>query len=318
MTHRDSAPRTRRSSGAMRPTGQRRDVCGILLLDKPVGLTSNGALQEAKQLLGARKAGHTGSLDPIATGLLPLCFGDATKLSSFFLDADKRYWTRIKLGESTDTGDCEGRPTAVRPADAISDGALEEALDRFRGEFDQVPPMYSAVKRQGRPLYKLARQGIVVEREPRRVAVYELRQVARRGDWVDLEMHCSRGFYVRALAHDLGEDLGCGAHVVELRRLAVGTLRVEAAVTLDRLRAIDGVEGRRALLMPGDKGLTHLPQVNLSVDAAYYLCRGQPVRAADLPNEGWVRLYSEGAGFLGLGTVLDDGRVAPKRLFQAR
>ncbi len=306
----------RRSPGRRAPA--RSDVSGLLLLDKPAGLTSNAALQEAKALLNARKAGHTGSLDPIATGLLPLCFGETTKISGFFLDADKRYWTRIKLGESTDTGDCEGSVLQTRPTAGIDAARLEKALARFRGEFDQIPPMYSAVKRHGRPLYKLARKGIVVEREPRRVVVHRLRLEAFEGDRIDLEIHCSRGFYVRGLAHDLGEDLGCGAHVVALRRLAVGELRVEDAVTLEALRGLDGVEARRALLLAGDAGLDHLPRVQLSVDAAYYLCRGQPVRAPRLPASGWVRLYSEAAGFLGLGTVLDDGRVAPKRLFHAR
>jgi tRNA pseudouridine55 synthase len=286
----------------------------MLLLDKPAGITSNGALQQAKALLEVKKAGHTGSLDPIATGLLPLCFGEATKVSSFFLGADKRYWTRLKLGESTGTGDSEGR-VVERRAVNVSEVVLDGVLEGFVGEFDQVPPMYSAVKKNGQPLYKLARQGIEIEREARRVRVYRLEKLALDGEFVDLDLTCSSGFYVRVLAQDIGDALGCGAHVVALRRLAVGDLEVGDAVTLDHIQALDSVAARRALLLPTDRGLAHLPAVELSVDAAFYLCRGQAVRAADVPSPGWVRLYSRDVGFLGLGTVLDDGRVAPKRLF---
>jgi tRNA pseudouridine55 synthase len=293
-----------------------RDINGILLLDKPIGYTSNQALQEVKRTLHARKAGHTGSLDPIATGLLPLCFGEATKVSQFLLDADKRYWAQFKLGQTTSTGDAEGEVLASSPV-ALDRARIEQALETFRGELEQIPPMYSAIKRNGQPLYKLARQGIEVEREPRRVTVYDLRLLDfKDGNLIELEMHCSRGFYVRSLAHDLGELLGCGAHVTALRRLAVAGFRVEDAVTLETLKALaDDPAGLDALLVPIDGGLGHLPGVKLSRDAAYYLCRGQAVRAADAPSEGWVRLYTETAQFLGIGMVLRDGRVAPKRLF---
>jgi tRNA pseudouridine55 synthase len=295
-----------------------RDVNGILLLDKPIGMTSNQALQEAKRIFRARKAGHTGSLDPIATGLLPLCFGEATKVSSFLLDADKRYWARFRLGVATATGDAEGDVLETRPVQC-SAADVERALEGFRGEIEQVPPMYSAIKRQGQPLYKLARQGIEVEREARKVTVYHLQLLGFHGaDEIELEMHCSRGFYVRGLAHDLGEALGCGAHVTALRRTAVAGFRLEDAVTLDQLRAAEDTAALDALLVSPDGGLGHLPDVRLSRDAAYYLCRGQPVRAADLPRSGWVRLYTqEGDRFLGVGLVLNDGRVAPKRLFHS-
>ena len=213
-----------------------RDVCGVLLLDKPVGITSNAALQEVKAAFKARKAGHTGSLDPIATGLLPLCFGDATKLSGFLLDADKCYDTVVKLGESTDTGDAEGKVTSRRDV-RFSDAELERALQGFRGEFDQVPPMYSAVKKDGQPLYKLARQGVEVEREPRRVTVHELECEHPDPLHLVLRLRCSSGFYVRGLAHELGEALGCGGHVESLRRTGVGAFRVEDAVIMETIHA---------------------------------------------------------------------------------
>lgn len=296
-----------------RKTHRGQAVNGMLLLDKPSGCTSNAVLQQVKALLNARKGGHTGSLDPIATGLLPLCFGETTKLSSFFLDADKTYWARIRLGISTDTGDREGAVLERRNAN-VSQSEVEGALDQFRGHFQQRPPMYSAIKKNGQPLYKLAREGVEVEREPRPVTVYRLEIRSFADDELEIELACSRGFYVRGLAHDLGEVLGCGAHVSELRRLGVAGLSVENALTVEQIEQLSDVEDRRKLLIPGDRGLSHIPEVNLSVDAAFYLCRGQPVRARDLPRAGWVRLYSRDAGFLGVGTVQDDGRVAPKRL----
>ena len=291
-----------------------RNVYGILLLDKPAGITSNAALQEAKQAFKAQKAGHTGSLDPVATGLLPLCFGEATKASSFFLDADKRYETLLRLGIATNTGDAEGEVTAEKPVD-VSDQQIEQAVDQFRGEIQQVPPMFSAVKRDGQPLYKLARQGIEVEREPRDVTVYELTWSRPDPQHLALEIHCSSGFYVRGLAQELGDALGCGAHVTALRRTQVGAFRVEDAVTLEQLGKVERPEDLDKLLISVDDALTHLPGVTLSDDAAYYLCRGQAVRAADLPKTGWVRLYAKASGFLGVGMVTEDGRVTPKRLF---
>ncbi len=295
---------------------RRRCVNGILLLDKPPGLTSNEALQRAKHAYNARKAGHTGSLDPIATGLLPLCFGQATKASSFFLDADKRYLTSLRLGESTDTGDAEGRILETR-AVMVADEDIDRVLQRFQGAIDQVPPMYSAVKKDGQPLYKLARQGIEVERKPRRVMVHELHWSRPEPARLRLDIHCSSGFYVRGLAHEVGELLGCGAHVTDLRRISVGRFSVEDAVPLDQICSGEDPARLAEHLIPVDAGLGHLPDVTLSTDAAYYLCRGQPVRAADLPKHGLVRLYTDGAGFLGIGKILGDGRVAPKRLFQS-
>lgn len=293
-----------------------RDVNGILLLDKPPGLTSNAALQQAKRAFKARKAGHTGSLDPIATGLLPLCFGEATKVSSFFLGADKRYRSVFTLGSATDTGDSEGQETFSGSTD-VSDEAIEAALDEFRGEIEQVPPMYSAVKFQGQPLYKLARQGIEVERKPRLVTVLDVSFERLDERRVQVDLHCTSGFYVRSLAHELGERLGCGAHVSSLSRTGVGEFILDDAIPLAQLTQEDNTEKLDQLLVAMDIGLKHLPGITLSDDAAYYLCRGQPVKAAELPNEGWVRLYADEVGFLGLGEVLEDGRVAPKRLFNS-
>ncbi|HAD36313.1 MAG TPA: tRNA pseudouridine(55) synthase TruB [Gammaproteobacteria bacterium] len=303
---------------ARRNSASRGDnLSGLLLLDKPQGVTSNEALQEAKRLLNARKAGHTGSLDPIATGLLPLCFGSATKLSGFFLGADKTYWTRIRLGERTATGDSEGDVVEKKPV-TVSQDDIEKALLNFQGEFLQTPPMYSAVKMNGTPLYKLARQGIEVERSPRTVVVYTMELKSFDGLDLELELKCSRGFYVRGLAHDLGNLLKCGGHVVALRRLVVADLKIEDAVKLAELTAVPDLAVRQKILTPIDGGLSHLPEVRLSADAAFYLCRGQAVRAHGLPNEGQVRLYAKEAGFLGIGMVTDDGRVTPRRLIPQR
>jgi len=303
---------------ARRNSASRGDnLSGLLLLDKPQGVTSNEALQEAKRLLNARKAGHTGSLDPIATGLLPLCFGSATKLSGFFLGADKTYWTRIRLGERTATGDSEGDVVEKKPV-TVSQNDIEKALLNFQGEFLQTPPMYSAVKMNGTPLYKLARQGIEVERSPRTVVVYTMELKSFDGLDLELELKCSRGFYVRGLAHDLGNLLKCGGHVVALRRLVVADLKIEDAVKLAELTAVPDLAVRQKMLTPIDGGLSHLPEVRLSADAAFYLCRGQAVRAHGLPNEGQVRLYAKEAGFLGIGMVTDDGRVTPRRLIPQR
>lgn len=302
-------------SGRKKNRGRRVD--GILLLAKPAGLTSNAALQEAKRAFDAAKAGHTGSLDPIATGLLPVCFGEATKLSGFFLSADKRYHAVFKLGVATETGDSEGAVTQRSPVE-VGDSDIDRAMSGFRGEFEQVPSMYSAIKKDGRPLYELARRGIEVERQARPVTVYSLDWQRLEEDRLAVELHCSSGFYVRSLAHDVGVALGCGAHVDELSRTAVGEFRLDDAVSLEHLESLRGDrEALDALLIAGDRGLQHLPGITLSPDAAYYLVRGQAVRAAALPSSGLVRLYADEAGFLGVGKVLGDGRVAPKRLFHS-
>jgi len=294
-----------------KPSGD--PVDGILLLDKPEGITSNDALQQARKLLGAQKAGHTGSLDPIATGLLPLCFGATTRWSGYFLGSDKRYRATIRLGETTETGDSEGEVVSTSKV-SVTEDELQEALQRFRGTYLQVPPMYSAIKVDGQPLYKLARQGKNVEREAREVTVKALDLVAFDGRDVEITLQSSSGFYVRALATDLGETLGTGGHVIALRRLGVASLAVEDSLTLKELAELPDYPDRRARLGRVADALGHLPAIELSTDAAFYLCRGQNVRATNLPKEGNVRLYSSSTGFLGVGVVAEQGTVAPERL----
>lgn len=297
-----------------------RDVDGILLLDKPVGITSNAALQEVKRLFQARKAGHTGNLDPLASGLLPICFGEATKISAFLLDADKVYVGTCKLGVKTSTGDAEGEVIERRPVGALDPVAVRQVLESFTGEITQIPPMHSAVKHQGQPLYRLAHQGIEVERQPRQVHIHELRMLRLAGDEIDIYVHCSKGTYIRTLAEEIGAELGYGAHLSALRRTVTGPFQIERAHTIEAIRAAAG-EGTQALdglLEPMESALSDWPAVNLSDNAAYYVGQGQAVVVPQAPTHGWVRLFREGHGFIGVGSILDDGRVAPKRLVVQR
>jgi tRNA pseudouridine55 synthase len=297
-----------------------RTVNGILLLDKPAGLTSNAALQEVKKLYRARKAGHTGSLDPLATGLLPICFGEATKISGFLLDADKHYRVQCRLGERTNTGDSEGEVLERRPVEAVTEAALREAIEGFLGDIEQIPPMYSALKHKGERLYNLARQGLEVEREPRTVTIYALELLGFTGDHAELMVHCSKGTYVRTLVEDIGEILGCGAHVSALRRLGVGPFDESGMHDMEALEALasEGYPALDRLLLPIEAGLAQWPGVSLSGDAAFYLRQGQPVLVPQAPTEGWVRLYEGDQQFIGMGEILDDGRVAPRRLMAGR
>jgi tRNA pseudouridine55 synthase len=301
-----------------RHSNQRR-VNGILLLDKPSGLTSNAALQAVKKLYRARKAGHTGSLDPLATGLLPICFGEATKVSGFLLDADKDYRVTCRFGERTTTGDAEGELLEQRPVEDLTEDRLNEVLQGFLGEIEQIPPMYSALKHKGERLYKLAREGVEVEREPRRVTIHALELLTLASPLAEIRVHCSKGTYVRTLVEDIGEVLGCGAHVAGLRRLGVGPFDDTQLVDMETLRAVAG-EGEQALdklLLPLESGLAQWPDVRLSGDAAFYLRQGQPVLVPKAPTAGLVRLYEGENRFLGVGEILDDGRVAPRRLMIA-
>ena len=296
-----------------------RDVSGILLLDKPSGITSNDALQQVKRLYFAKKAGHTGSLDPLASGVLPICMGEATKVSAFLLDADKRYQVRCQLGVRTATADAEGEVLETRPVGVYSREQLETVLEEFRGSIEQIPPMYSALKHQGQRLYKLARQGVEVEREPRPVEIYELTVAGQGEDWLDINVHCSKGTYVRTLAEDIGDRLGCGAHVSALRRTAVGPYGDTMLVGLEILRELKekDMSSMDTLLLPIESALTQWPDVDLSTDAAFYLQQGQPVLVPHAPTSGWVRLYEGNRSFLGMGEILDDGRVAPRRLMKS-
>jgi tRNA pseudouridine55 synthase len=298
----------------------RRDITGILLLDKPKGVTSNAALQTVKRLYRAQKAGHTGSLDPLATGMLPICFGEATKVSGFLLDADKRYRMTCALGRRTATGDAEGEVIESRPVPALDGTAVERALAGFRGPIQQLPPMYSAVKHQGERLYNLARKGQEVERKPRSVTIHRLELLAMGPDTLELDVTCSKGTYIRTLAEDLGEVLGCGAHVSVLRRLAVGPYRdPEQMITLERLEqtAAAGLVALDALLLPLDSALGQWPALQLGSDSAFYLQQGQAVLVPRAPTEGWVRLYDQDERLLGMGEIQDDGKVAPRRLFRS-
>lgn len=293
-----------------------RDVHGIVLLDKPVGITSNGALQMVKRLFQARKAGHTGSLDPLASGLLPLCFGSATKMSAFLLESDKEYQVTVKLGEKTTTGDAEGEVISRRNAGAVSDAAIAAVLPRYTGTIQQIPPMHSAIKQNGQPLYKLAHQGIEVERQPREVTIYDLRLLRRDGDALDLTVSCSKGTYIRTLAEDIGETLGVGAHVSALRRTAAGPFQADQMVGMGTLQAAaeQDLATLGSFLLPMDAALEQWPDVCLSEDMAYFLRQGQPVFVPKAPTSGWVKLRTADRRFLGVGCVLEDGRVAPKRL----
>ena len=295
-----------------------RDVQGVLLLDKPSGITSNEALQRVKRLYFAKKAGHTGSLDPLASGLLPICLGEATKVSAFLLDADKYYQVRCQLGIRTATADAEGEILETRPVGGYSDQQIENVLEKFRGAIEQIPPMYSALKHEGQRLYKLARQGIEVEREPRPVQIFSLIVSARGEDWIDITVHCSKGTYVRTLVEDIGEMLGCGAHVSALRRTGVGPYLSGDMITLQTLEDLRGSDKKAMdeLLLPIESALTQWPGVKLSTDAAFYLQQGQPVVIPHAPTSGWVRLYEGDQRFLGMGEILDDGRVAPRRLMK--
>ncbi|UCV05524.1 tRNA pseudouridine(55) synthase TruB [Dechloromonas denitrificans] len=289
-----------------------KQVDGVLLLDKPIGLTSNDALQKARRLFSAAKGGHTGTLDPLATGLLPLCFGEATKFSADLLDADKTYEAIVKLGITTDSGDAEGVVIASAPVN-VSENDISRVLPQFTGDIQQIPPMHSALKRNGRPLYELARQGIEVERELRAVTIYTIDCLNFSGDSLTLRVACSKGTYIRVLAADIGQALGCGAHLTGLRRTMVGDLDLANAVTLAELEALDEA-GRAGRLQPVDALLLSLPVMTVEGEAAERFRHGNPV---DLPDDlaGKIRVYADDR-LIGVGEPGSDGRLWPKRLVQ--
>ena len=298
---------------------QGRNVSGILLLDKPQGMTSNEALQRVKRLYKAAKAGHTGSLDPLATGLLPICLGGATKFSGFLLDADKRYRVRVRLGIATTTADAEGEVVKTAAVEGVSERDLAATLQRFIGPIEQLPPMHSAVKHQGERLYKLARRGIEVERTPRTVNIFEIALRSFEAPDLEIDVHCSKGTYVRTLASDLGEALGCGGHVAGLRRTAVGPyveseIRFPTLKEIEQIAIAEGLDSLDSLLLPLESALEHWPPVRLSENATFYLRQGQAVLVPQAPTTGLVRLYDPSERFIGVGIILDDGKVQPKRL----
>ncbi|EBX6937215.1 TPA: tRNA pseudouridine(55) synthase TruB [Morganella morganii] len=301
-----------------------RNINGIVLLDKPQDISSNDALQKVRRLFNAAKAGHTGALDPLATGMLPVCLGEATKFSQFLLDSDKRYRVIARLGQRTDTSDSQGEVISERPLSFTAE-QLAAALESFRGDTLQVPSMYSALKHQGRPLYEYARKGITIEREARPITVYELLFIRHEGEELELEIHCSKGTYIRTIIDDLGEKLGCGAHVTMLRRLQVATYPAERMVTLEQLQEMRRVADEAEtpletaldpLLLPMDTAVSHFPQVNLTDVTAGYFKLGQPVRAPhDLAPETLTRVtQGDDAQFIGLAVISEDGLVAPRRL----
>ena len=289
-----------------------KQVDGVLLLDKPIGLTSNDALQKARRLFSAAKGGHTGTLDPLATGLLPLCFGEATKFSADLLDADKTYEAELKLGVTTDSGDAEGEIIATAAVD-VAESDISRVLPQFTGNIEQIPPMHSALKRNGRPLYELARKGIEVEREPRAVTIRAIDLLNFAGDRLTLRVACSKGTYIRVLAADIGKALGCGAHLAGLRRTVVGDLDLARSVTLAELESLDEA-GRAEHLQPVDALLHSLPVVMLEGEDAERFRHGNPVDlAAGLA--GKIRVYADDR-LIGVGEPGADGRLWPKRLVQ--
>tara|TARA_B100001964_G_scaffold232766_2_gene289000 strand:- start:7986 stop:8960 length:975 start_codon:yes stop_codon:yes gene_type:complete len=293
-----------------------RNINGIVVLDKAPGCSSNAALQEVKRIFEASKAGHTGSLDSLATGVLPLCLGEATKVSQFLLDSDKRYRARIRLGIRTDSGDSEGNVIEELTEFHVKRREVEKALKKFEGEIEQLPPMYSALKVNGVPLYKLARKGLEVERSLRKVSIYHIALLDFAENVVEIEIACSKGTYIRTIADDLGQDLGCGAHIIALRRTQAGAFTEEdciSAAELIELKESDGLDMIDQHLIPMDKAVLDLPEVKLPSITASHVKNGQAVLVRHLPEEGLVRMY-EDEQFIGIGCIDDDGKVAPRRL----
>jgi len=289
----------------------KRNINGILLLNKPVGISSNAALQRMKRLYRAKKAGHTGSLDQLASGLLPICLGEATKLSNFLLMADKYYETTITLGVTTLTGDSEGEILQTRPTDNITREQIDTVIQSFIGSSDQVPPMYSALKHQGQPLYKLARQGKTVERKARSITIFNIEIQSFVDNYLAIKVHCSKGTYIRTLAEDIGKALGCGAFVSRLHRIGVGNYwNMFDFATLELESDLEVLD---KLLIPMQTAISHWPKVNLSTELTYYIQRGQAIQSSQAPTAGWVQLFNDEV-FLGIGQILEDGRIAPKRL----
>jgi tRNA pseudouridine55 synthase len=288
----------------------RQNIDGVLLLNKPTGWTSNAALQKAKRLFNAAKAGHTGTLDPFASGLLPICFGQATKFSSYALHGDKTYRAVLKLGVTTTTGDIEGEVLETRPV-AVSLDTVKQLLPQFTGTIQQIPPMYSALKHQGKPLYAYARAGIKIERKPREVTIFSLVAEKLEGDLLTINVRCSGGTYIRTLAEDIGEALGCGAHLIALQRSTSSALSLAQAVNLDALEAMNEQQRLSALLAP-DILVAHLPRLDVDADTAQQLVHGkQPDKPAGCMDEGMVRVYAP-QGFLGLVSVGE--KLVPSRL----
>ncbi|QIW15976.1 tRNA pseudouridine(55) synthase TruB [Pasteurellaceae bacterium RH1A] len=300
-----------------RPRKRGRDIHGIFLLDKPQGISSNDIMQKVKRLFQANKAGHTGALDPLATGMLPICLGEATKFSQFLLDSDKRYRVTAKLGERTDTSDADGQVVETRPIEVVEADILK-ALDAFRGDILQVPTMFSALKHQGKPLYEYARAGITVEREARPITIFELTFIDYQAPYLTLEVHCSKGTYIRTLVDDLGEMLGCGAHVTMLHRLAVANYPADGMMSIEDLQKMaenQPLSSLDKLLLPLDTAVANLPQLTLTAEQTQAVGFGQRVKFANEGNlYGQVRLISATGSFLGIAEIREDNVIRPVRM----
>lgn len=299
-----------------------RDISGLLLLDKPEGITSNRALQEVKNIFFAKKAGHTGSLDPIATGILPICFGEATKFSQFLLNTDKKYLVTCKLGEKTNSADRQGEIIATADIPKLNEEHIQQELDKFLGKSEQIPPMHSAIKVNGQPLYKLAHKGQEIERKPRPIEVYSFDLIEILAtDKLLLEVHCSKGTYVRTLIENLGDRLGCGAHVAELRRTGFGDFDISETVTIEAIKTLhaqnDKFTGLNALISPTADTLRDFDAIDLSSDEKFYVMQGQAIRADDRAETNLVKMFHQ-QEFIGVGEFLDDGRLSPKRLISLK
>ena len=289
----------------------KRNVNGVLLLDKPIGFSSNQALQKAKWLFSAAKAGHTGTLDPLATGLLPLCFGEATKFAHYLTDADKTYVASLKLGVTTNTGDAEGEVLTMQAVN-VSRTQFEHACRQFLGEISQVPPMFSALKHEGKAMYEYARAGIEIERKARLITIHHIAVEDFKQNEAVFTVSCTKGTYIRTLAEDIGNLLGCGAHLIGLRRTATADYKIAQTITLEQLEAMS-LEQREAALLPEDSAVQYLPKITLDNNSVFYLQQGQGVWKSGAVPKGLLRLYSEHQDFLGLGELASDGKIAPKR-----
>jgi tRNA pseudouridine55 synthase len=298
----------------------RRNLCGVLLLDKAFGLSSNTALIKTKILYQAQKAGHTGTLDPFATGLLPICFGEATKFAGYMLNATKAYDASVRLGYTSNTGDADGEVVAQQPFRG-SESDIENALQKFRGEISQIPPMYSALKHKGRPLYEMARQGIEIERQPRQLTIYELTLLGRSDDELHIRVVCSKGTYIRVLAQDIGAALGCGGYVSALRRTGTGGLKLSDAHTLEALQSLSD-ERRDSLLLPADSLVQDLPSVVLPKIEARLLGQGKKLRNPTaweqiIKNSIKTKIYDESGHFYGLAEADNEGNIVAERMMSA-
>jgi len=291
-----------------------RDIDGVFVLDKSSGTSSNSALQQVKRLFGANKAGHTGSLDPLASGLLPICLGQSTKVAQFLLDDDKRYFVRGKLGEVSDTGDSDGKISQYGSTSGIDETTIKDSLKKFVGVISQVPPMFSALKKNGTPLYKLARKGIEVERNPREVKIYEIQFISLEGNILTLEVSCSKGTYIRTLIEDIGKDLNCGAHVIELRRIGFAHLNIDQSKSFDEINKMTSGELEKLLIGP-DEMLPNLKSVYLDYDQSVDVKFGRKIKCDEFNTPQKVKLYDSNRKFIGIGECNHLSEVLPKRLF---